>query len=335
MARVFLTGASGYIGGQVLHTLTSTNPEYEISVLLRDVGKAEIVSKKYPRVRVALGDLDSSSLIEEEARQANVVVNAAAYKHQASIEAIVRGLSNRTQPGYLVQISGASLLSIPDIVNNTYGEASGKLYNDINDAAEIRDIIHKNAATRAADNYLVNLTGPKTALVFPPIIYGQGDGLVNQRSIQVPELSRVAIQTRQAVQVGKGESTWSNIHISDLGNVFAKLVEKGVENAEGALWNHDGLYLVGNTDVLSFGKISELVAQAAHILGLTDSTSVRSVSASEADELAGKGSVFWGTNARQRSQRSSELLGWTPKAHSLEQDIPLTLKAEAMRLSSL
>jgi hypothetical protein len=58
-----------------------------------------------------------------------------------------------------------------------------------------------------ADNYLVNLQGPKTALIFPPIIYGKGNGPVNQRSIQIPELSRVAIQTRQTVQVGKGEST--------------------------------------------------------------------------------------------------------------------------------
>lgn len=120
----------------------------------------------------------------------------------------------------------------------------------MNDASEIHDIIKQNADTRVADNYLINLSGPKTALIFPPIIYGKGNGPVNQRSIQLPELSRVAIQTRQTVQVGKGESTWSNIHISDLANVFVGLVEKAVEGAEGAMWNQDGLYLVGNADVL-------------------------------------------------------------------------------------
>lgn len=69
------TGASGYIGGQVLHTISSTHPEYEIAVLLRNSEKAAIVSKQYPGVRVALGDLDSLDLIEEEARQATVVVS--------------------------------------------------------------------------------------------------------------------------------------------------------------------------------------------------------------------------------------------------------------------
>ncbi|KAJ5281636.1 hypothetical protein N7478_007008 [Penicillium angulare] len=313
--------------------LTSTHPEYVISVLVRDAEKAATVSQKYPEVRVALGDLDSTSLIENEAKEADVVVNAASNKHIPSIEAIVRGLGSRPKPGHLIQVSGASILSIPDIVNKKFGEGPGKSYDDLNDADEIREIIKQNAATRVVDNHVINVSGVKTALVFPPIIYGKGNGPVNQRSIQVPELSRVAIQTKQTVQVGKGESTWSNIHVTDLSNVFAKLAEKAIESAQGALWNQDGLYLVGNSDVLSFGKISEYVAQAAHGLGLIDSASVKSVSASEADELTAKGSVFWGTNARQQSQRATTLLGWTQKAHTLEQEIPLTVKAEADRLA--
>lgn len=150
----------------------------------------------------------------------------------------------------MIQVSGASVLSIPDIVNKTFGEASEKLFDDVNDAAEIRDIIKQNAATRVVDDHVLKISGVKTALIFPPIIYGKGNGPVNQRSIQVPELCRVAIQTRQTVQVGKGESTWSNIHVNDLSNLFVKLVEKAVEGAQGALWNQDGLYLVGNSDLL-------------------------------------------------------------------------------------
>jgi nucleoside-diphosphate-sugar epimerase len=147
-------------------------------------------------------------------------------------------------PGYLIQVSGASLLSIPDIVNKTFGEGPRKMYGDIDDADEIRDIIRKNADKRVVDSFLINVTGAKTAIVFPPIIYGQGRGPINQRSIQVPEISRVAIEKRQTFQVGKGESTWSNIHISDLSNIFVSLVEKAVEGAEGDLWNQNGLYFV-------------------------------------------------------------------------------------------
>jgi nucleoside-diphosphate-sugar epimerase len=152
----------------------------------------------------------------------------------------------------LIQVSGASLLSIPDIVNKTFGEGPAKIYRDIDDIDEIRDIIQKNADKRVVDHFLLNATGPKTAIVFPPIIYGQGRGPVNQRSIQVPEISRVAIEKRQTFQVGKGESTWSNIHVSDLSDMFVKLVEKAVEGAEGDLWNQNGLYFVrGGPELVS------------------------------------------------------------------------------------
>lgn len=69
------TGASGYIGGDVLHVLKTAHPEYECSVLIRDSANAASVSEKYPDVRVVLGDLDSASLIEQEAGRADVVVS--------------------------------------------------------------------------------------------------------------------------------------------------------------------------------------------------------------------------------------------------------------------
>lgn len=69
------TGASGYIGGDVLHLLKTAHPEYECSVLLRDSGKAAAISKVFPDVRVVLGDLDDAALIEEEASKADVIIS--------------------------------------------------------------------------------------------------------------------------------------------------------------------------------------------------------------------------------------------------------------------
>lgn len=69
------TGASGYIGGDVLHLLKTAHPEYECSVLLRDSGKAAAISKVFPDVRVVLGDLDAAALIEEEASKADVIIS--------------------------------------------------------------------------------------------------------------------------------------------------------------------------------------------------------------------------------------------------------------------
>lgn len=153
--------------------------------------------------------------------------------------------------GHWIQISGASILSISDMVKNTYGEKSDKVFSDVDGADEFRNLVQQYSGSRVVDSFLLNLTGPKTALIFPPIIYGKGRGPVNQRSVQIPELSRVAITSRKAVQVGKGEATWSNVHISDISDIFIKLIEKAVQGEKGSLWNRNGIYFPGNAMMVS------------------------------------------------------------------------------------
>jgi nucleoside-diphosphate-sugar epimerase len=238
--------------------------------------------------------------------------------------------ANRT--GHWIQVSGATVLSIPDIASGTYGEKSDKVYSDVDGADEVRQLIQQNSAKRVVDNKLLNLTGPKTALVFPPIIYGQGRGPIKQRSVQIPELARAAIQNRKAIQVGKGESTWSNVHISDISDIFVRLVEKAVQGADDStLWNRNGLYFAGNA-MLNFKGISQLIAKAAHSQGLTEDTAVAEISHEEADNVSGHAGILWGTNARQISQRARQLLGWAPKGIALDEEIPYTVRIEAARL---
>lgn len=66
-----------------------------------------------------------------------------------------------------------------------------------------------------------------------------------------------------------------------------------------------------------------------------DDTSVEEVDHHEADSLSGHAAILWGTNARQDSQRSRQLLGWTPKGITLEEEIPQTVQAEAKRMGKL
>lgn len=72
--NTYSTGASGYIGGDILHVLRSTDLEYKLSLLVRDEGKASLLSNTYPGVRIVIGDLDDVSLVEEESSQADVIV---------------------------------------------------------------------------------------------------------------------------------------------------------------------------------------------------------------------------------------------------------------------
>lgn len=62
------------MGGDILFTLLHAHPEYEISALVRDSKKGEIITKAYPNVRIVLGELESASLIEDEVAKADIIV---------------------------------------------------------------------------------------------------------------------------------------------------------------------------------------------------------------------------------------------------------------------
>lgn len=73
MTKIFVTGATGYIGGDALHAIATAHPEYEITALVRNADKGATVAAEYAKVKMVYGDLDSTDLITEEAGKADVV----------------------------------------------------------------------------------------------------------------------------------------------------------------------------------------------------------------------------------------------------------------------
>ena len=65
---------TGYIAGECLYAFSHAHSEYEISALVRTQDKADIVTKQYPSVRIVLGGLDDSELLEKEAAWADIVL---------------------------------------------------------------------------------------------------------------------------------------------------------------------------------------------------------------------------------------------------------------------
>lgn len=103
----------------------------------------------------------------------------------------------------------------------------------------------------------------------PPIIYGVGEGPINQRSIQILTLCKVALERGKAVTVGKGESRWGSVHVGDIAKLIASLAEAGAkENQDEALWGENGIYLTG---------VDELVRTVPHSQPRTRPTNVSSL----------------------------------------------------------
>ena len=73
MTKLFITGGTGYIGGDALHAIVEAHPEYEVTTLVRTKDKGALIAKEYASVKLVFGDLDNVELLEEEAKKADIV----------------------------------------------------------------------------------------------------------------------------------------------------------------------------------------------------------------------------------------------------------------------
>ncbi|KAI9812718.1 MAG: hypothetical protein M1827_004474 [Pycnora praestabilis] len=335
--KLFVTGSTGYIGGDALYAIVDAHPEYEVTCLVRNADKGAQVASQYPRVKLVYGDLDSTDLLEREAKVADVVLHCAHADHYASAVALTTGLSAHSSesPGFLIHTSGTGILMFGDVERKSYGEASTKIFDDwdnINEVTSIPDF----ASHRDVDKVVLGAGKEhektiKTAIVCPPTIYGTGRGPGNQRSHQVYEMARCTLERKEGFQVGAGETHWTNVHVHDLSDCYLKLVEEAAQGGGKATWGMEGYYFTEHADHV-WGDVSHLVAAAAHKQGLIPSDKVVSIGKEEADKLTRAGSLLWGANSRCKAIRAKKLLGWTPKSRSLQDEIPDIVAGEAKKL---
>jgi N-acetyl-gamma-glutamylphosphate reductase len=73
LLKLSSTGVTGYIGGDALYVIKKAHPDWEVTALVRNSSKGAKVVSQYPDVRLVYGDLDSTDLIAEEAKKADIV----------------------------------------------------------------------------------------------------------------------------------------------------------------------------------------------------------------------------------------------------------------------
>lgn len=76
--RVFITSATGYVGGQTAVTLIAAHPEYDVVALVRDQEQADKLKSRFPNISTVLGTLDDDAVLKEEAAKADVVLRKSA-----------------------------------------------------------------------------------------------------------------------------------------------------------------------------------------------------------------------------------------------------------------
>jgi len=92
--KIFITGASGYIGGSFAAHLAAKG--HQIRGLIRNESRTEELQSF--SIEPVVGTLDDSDLLMVEAQNSDAVINAADSDHRGAVEALLKGLEGSGKP---------------------------------------------------------------------------------------------------------------------------------------------------------------------------------------------------------------------------------------------
>ncbi|KZT03271.1 NAD(P)-binding protein [Laetiporus sulphureus 93-53] len=333
---IFLTGATGYIGGAVLARLLKhpSAETFDITVLTRDANKAKKLETF--GVKAVVGTHDDLDKLESLAEQSHVVFSCADADNLPAIQAILQGQRKRHASvgdlPILIHTSGTG-----EIAEGTKGMyASETSYSDTN-VEQIKSIpetaFHRNVdlTVVAADQQGYT----KTYIVLPSTIYGIAThplaqaGISNPHSIQIPNIIRVSIERKQAGMVGLGKSLWPDVHIDDLAELYITIFDTVTRDPElGHGW--EGFHF-GENGEHSWYDISKAIAVAFVELGLGGSDEPTTFTTEELVKFWGSEAIglYYGSNVRCTADRGRSI-GWKPRKTT--KDMIASIKPEVQSL---
>ena len=282
--RVFVTGASGWIGSAVVPELLTAG--HEVLGLARFDASADKVAALGAEVhRGTLEDLDS---LRSGAAGADAVVHLG-YRHDFSQMAEAADLDRRAIEtfGDVLAESGGALV----IASGLIGVANEE---DRPDPAG-----HPRLANAAATLALADRGVRSIVVRFAPTVHGPGDyGFV-------AVLTEIAARTGVAAYIDDGANHWPAVHRLD----GAALVRLAVESAPAGTVLH-----AAAEPGIPTREIAEAIGRSAGV-------PAESVPAAQAAEHFGWIGAFFGIDMVASSDLTRDLLGWAPAHQGLLADL--------------
>jgi nucleoside-diphosphate-sugar epimerase len=285
--RIFVTGATGFIGSAVVPELIEAG--HQVLGLTRSEEGAKAL--KAAGAEVQHGNLDDLESLKSGAAASDGVIHLA-FNHDFSkfqencaldkraIEALGSVLAGSERP--LIVTSGTAGLGAPGQV-----------------ATEDVDVPPDFPFPRVSEQTVFSLKGVRASVVRLPQVHDTvKQGLVSY-------LIAIAREKGVSAYVGDGGNRWSAAHVLDVGHLYRLVLEK---NEAGAKYH-------------AVGEEGVPMRQVAETIGRGLKIPVKSISVEEAQSHFGWLAMFAVHDLQASSSKTRQKLGWNPTGPGLIADL--------------
>ncbi|WP_329247848.1 NAD-dependent epimerase/dehydratase family protein [Actinoallomurus sp. NBC_01490] len=285
--RIFLTGASGYLGGVLTEHLIASG--HRVRALARsDAARDRVTELGAEAVPGSLADAETLRLAAEGA------------------DAVVHAAVDFTDPA-MREVEGPALAAMlaglkpggPFIYTSTglvYPDTQGRTVDEETPVAPE----HSPQPYKVlGERQVLAAEGPAVTVIRAALIYGRGGSGLLQGMIAN------ARETGVATYIGDGGNEWSSVHVDDLARLYVAALTRAEQR------------LVVNAASRSRIPMRRIAEAVANVTG----TRVRSISVEDARRTFGPAAGALTRSSPLDSSRAERVLGWKPAEPGLLDDL--------------
>lgn len=284
--NVFMTGATGYIGGYVARKLREHG--HDVTALVRASSDHAALSDR--GIATITGDLGDLGRMRDTITAHDVFIHTAISSHDTVAldrEAVEAFVAASGRDSHFIYTSSVWVLA-----------AAAGMSDEESDAAPL------SISTWRAEHEQLVLdaagSGIKTTILRPGCVYGGPQGLLR-------ECFSAAFRGDTISVAGEGDNRWALVHVCDLADLYLRAIE-----------TRTGGVLHGTDDSnLPMLELAHSVASSAR-----RSSNVVVLPEQEAREQLGPIAEGWLADQQVSSERTRERVGWMPRHTSFTESLP-------------